>query len=589
MRKNPALRLAGALLALLLTIASTSAQDETLAVYVPAQDGTRLAVDVHLPNERGDDGRVPAVLELTRYWRATANPRTGERIPLSSPLDLALLARGYAVVKVDVRGTGASFGSRQSEYGRAEVRDGYALVDWVVAQPWSDGAVGAYGTSYSGTTAELLAAVQHPAVKAVIPGWSDFDLYESPARPYGLYAASLIDTWGRLVGGLDENRAPQGGASVLPVDADADRSLLSAAVAEHASNVDVGEAGRSIAYRDEPWSDDGDSYAECSSRFWKDAIERSGVPMLVFASWYDAGTAGGALERLRDYSNPQKLVILASNHGGAFNASPFSSGRPTPTAQEQIELRIDFFDRYLCGARNGVDDWPTVRYFHLGQEELLESAVWPPHGTERRSYSFGEDGRLVAGSTPSPEGGDAYAVDFGVTTGRANRWATQLGGPVRGLDRREGMDARMLTYTSEPLEHDLDVSGTPSVRLFVTSSTTDGAFLVYLEDVDASGQSRYVTEGGLRALHRAVGANGKRTFARADASTLVAGETVELVFELWPVSARFAAGHRIRVAIAGADADTFTRIPASGAHEFTLWREAERPSGIELPVVAAER
>ena len=186
-------------------LAAGGARAQLSAVYVPTKDGTRLAVDVYLPEGGRDGARYPALLELTRYWRARENPRTGKPMPSLSRLDRHLLANGYALVKVDVRGTGASFGSRQSEYGTQEVRDGKDVVDWVVLQSWCSGAVGAYGTSYTGTTAEMLAAVGHPAVKAVIPGWSDFDTYRSPARPYGLYAKSLIDQWGKMVGWLDQN------------------------------------------------------------------------------------------------------------------------------------------------------------------------------------------------------------------------------------------------------------------------------------------------------------------------------------------------------------------------------------------------
>ena len=155
------------------------------AHYVTVRDSVRLAVDVNLPPGREVGDAHPALLELTRYGRSGEEAGTGQPIPSLGPLDRFFLDHGYVVVKVDARGSGASFGTRPVEYGPEEVRDGYDVVEWVVQQSWSDGTVGAYGTSYSGTTAELLAAVDHPAVKAVVPGWSDFDMYESPARPYG--------------------------------------------------------------------------------------------------------------------------------------------------------------------------------------------------------------------------------------------------------------------------------------------------------------------------------------------------------------------------------------------------------------------
>jgi putative CocE/NonD family hydrolase len=580
------------LLALLTLGHGPAAQDHS--VYVPMRDGVRLAVDVHLP-ELAEGERVPALFELTRYWRSSENPRSGAPNPSTNPLDRFLLEAGYAVVKVDVRGSGASFGTRPMEYGPIEVRDGYDLVEWAVAEEWCDGNVGAYGTSYTGTTAELLAATGHPAVKAVIPGWSDFDLYRSPARPYGLHASSLIDTWGALVRSLDENDAGRFGALVRRVDADADGELRAEAVAGHAANLDVGPAVARATFRDTAIGPGGETLDHGSAQGWKREIEEAGVPMLVLASWLDSGTAAGALRRFRTFSNPQKLVILASNHGGGSHASPYTVGAsprpPVPPTEEQFGLRLDFLDHHLRGARNGVADWPAITYFNLGEEELVETDAWPPAGTERRRFHLAEGGALTTGAAAGPEGADVYTVDFGVTTGRSNVWATQLGTPVLRLDDRAAMDARMLCYTSAPLAEDLQVTGTPTVTLHVVSDHADGAFLVYLEDVDPSGRSRYVCEGGLRALHRRVVRDPEglqelpyHSFLEEDAEPLVPGEPAVLAIELMPTSVRFRAGHRIRLAIAGADADSFARVPAQGTPELRVLRGAAQPSHLELPV-----
>jgi putative CocE/NonD family hydrolase len=121
------------------------------------RDDVRLAVDVNLPPGRGLGDTHPALLELTRYGRSSEDAETGKAIPSLGKLDQFFLDHGYAVVKVDVRGSGASFGTRPIEYGPEEVRDGYDLVEWVVRQSWSDGTVGAYGTSYTwGTTPSII-------------------------------------------------------------------------------------------------------------------------------------------------------------------------------------------------------------------------------------------------------------------------------------------------------------------------------------------------------------------------------------------------------------------------------------------------
>lgn len=588
--------IAGATAALVAMAAPTAAQQAatdvvTTSEYVRTRDGTRLAVDVHLPKTRAAGERLPALLELTRYWRASENATTGVRNPSLNSLDRFFLRNGYAVLKVDARGSGASFGTRPVEYGPQETRDAYDIVDWLVRQDWSSGSVGAYGTSYSGTTAELLAAVEHPAVKAVVPGWSDFDAYTSPVRPYGLLTA-FAEEWGGFVGALDRNDRAVMKAAVRRVDADSSGALVAAAVAEHARNPDVAKWARQVEFRDDRY-EGGPSYHDIGPVRWKKEIERSNVPMLVLVSWLDAGTTEGALDRLRSFRNPQKLVIMASSHGGGAHASPFivdsTPVRANPTQVEMAPMRLQFFDRHLKGAKNDVDTWPTVRYYTLGAEEYRESATWPLPGTTVRRLFLAAAG-VLGSSAPTREGSDRYVVDFGVNTGANNRWATQMGRPVLRLNDRAAMDARMLTYTTPPLAADMHIAGSPTVDLMVSSTHADGAVIVYLEDVDPTGRSRYITEGGLRLIHRKLsrdtlfGITPYSSFERKDAAPMRPGELARLHFRILPTSVVIKAGHRLRLAIAGADSGVLGRVPETGVPTLTIHRGQHAPAVLELPI-----
>ena len=142
---------------------------------------------------------------------------------------------------------------------------------------------------------------------------------------------------------------------------------------------------------------------------------------------------------------------------------------------------------------------------------------------------------------------------------------------------------------------DLQVTGAPVVSLRLSSTASEGAVLAYLEDVDESGRSRYVTEGGLSFVHRKpwvdpiFGDDGPlHSFRRDDALPLVSGEQAEIRFRLWPTSVLFRKGHRIRLAIAGADADTFDRVPAEGDVTLTVLRGGPDASFLELPVLTSE-
>jgi len=574
------------------TIASDSVT--TTSHYVPAMDGTRLALDVHIPALHTAGNRYPVLLVLTRYLRSTVNPETGELNPALDQRDNYFLERGYVVVKVDARGSGASFGTRPMAYGPEEIQDAYAVVDWVVARGWADGNVGAYGTSYTGTTAELLAAVNHPAVKAVIPGWSDFDVYTSPLRPYGLLASTFLSTWGQVVGWMD-SADPQLGAVINPVDEDIEGSLLKQALREHEQNPDIFEVGVSYEYRDDSIGG-GVTWAEIGPLNYKEAIERSGVPMLIPVSWMDAGTADGALLRFQHFSNPQKLVIFAGTHGGRGHASPYTvsdeSLPPRPSIEEQLELQTQFFDHHLKGETNEVENWPAIRFFNLGEEAFHETEVWPPEGTQDQTFHLSQGGDLKAVADDVKSGTDTYAVDGEVTTGDSNRWIAQMGGPIVNLDNRGAMDKRMLTYTTEPLQGDLQISGTPEVTLQMSSDREDGMVLVYLEDVDSEGRSRYLTEGGVRLIHRKTVPNpyfhtGRpyHSYAREDAQPMPPGEIVEVKFQLWPISVLIQQGHRVRLAIAGADNAVFDQLPAEGDINLMVQTGGDVGSQLVLPVV----
>ncbi|MFN0178923.1 MAG: CocE/NonD family hydrolase [Gemmatimonadales bacterium] len=575
--------------------ATAAPQHTTASFYAPMRDGVRLAVEVHLPAGRGPNDRLPALLELTRYRRATLDAKTGQANPPLNPVDLEFIAHGYAVVKVDARGSGASFGTRPVEYGPEEVRDGYDVVDWVVKQAWSDGNVGGYGTSYTGTTAELLAAVNHPAVKAVIPGWSDFDSYPSPMRPYGLIATGLMKAWSDLVGAMDRNDGVVLGSTVRPVDEDKDGSLLKQALGDHAKNPDVFQTLAPAEYRDDDLGG-GVTWAKIGTIEYQAEIERSKVPMLVFVSWLDAGTADGTLFRFRHFSNPQKVLVMAGMHGGRGHASPYRVSAeplpPIPSEAEQFTLRRKFFDRHLKGERNDVDSWPALRFFNLGEEAFHDSDVWPPAGTTNQVWHLSKGGGIESDAKAVTAGSDPYGVDPTVTTGKFNRWMAQLGEPIVGLDNRGEMDARMLAYTSEPLGGDLQIAGHPVVTLRLASDREDGAVLVYLEDVAPDGRSRYLTEGGLRLIHRKLGTNPYattdlpyHTFARKDARPMTPGKAEEVTFQLWPIAALIKQGHRIRLAIAGADQSSFDPVPADGNATLTVTSGGTGGSRLVLPVV----
>ena len=181
-----------------------------------------------------------------------------------------------------------------------------------------------------------------------------------------------------------------------------------------------------------------------------------------------------------------------------------------------------------------------------------------------------------------------YPGNFAIGTGHNTRY-----GRLAAFDIRDyytdwhGRDAAMLCTITAPLATARSLTGHPILTLRLTSTTPDAALHAYLEDIAPDGTARYVTEGMLRALHRretpspalhkVIGPS--RSFARADAQPLVPGEPATIRFALLPTSWRIEAGHRLRLAIALADADNFGQIPHGRPPTITLLPG----SNLELP------
>lgn len=226
---------------------------QNTSLHLGMSDGVRIAVDLWLPADASAANRYPTLIRATRYWRdqGVTNPayrsQTG---PAQEAIGWASL--GFAVLYVDARGSGASFGTRAHPWSLQEVKDYAEIVNWVVQQPWSDGKLGAYGISYEGNTAALIGMLGNPAVKAVSPQYGDMDIMTDIAAPGGVLNAGFLSAWMKNNRDLDNNdlcgafglnevecsETRQVVTGVKPVDSDTDQSLLRAAVSEHPAGVE---------------------------------------------------------------------------------------------------------------------------------------------------------------------------------------------------------------------------------------------------------------------------------------------------------------------------------------------------------------
>jgi putative CocE/NonD family hydrolase len=561
-----------ALLVWLLAAPVLAADPPRRSFYVDMRDGVSIAVDLYLPDGAADGARVPAILRMTRYWRAVQF-RGLVRPFLDEPQPLArrFVAAGYAWLDVDVRGSGASGGVQRSLWSDDEVADGGELVDWIVRQPWSNGAVGALGDSYDGTAAELLLVNRRPAVKAVAPRFALWDAYSDIGYPGGVHLTWFTETWGRYNDAIDRGRlrsafpwwVPLFISGPRPVDGAEGAPGLAAAQHAHDANFDVHAAALEAPFRDDVVAATGlriDDWSPNGKR--RAAIEASGAAVFSYSGWWDGAYANAATKRFRALANPgQKLLLGPWNHGGDQTLDPLEPTRASDFDHAAELLR--FFDFHLKGVANGADADPPVRWFTTGAKRWNQAASWPPAARAWR-LPLAPERTLKA----DPETG----------TGTSSRWRGLAVPTWTEYADRADADRHLAVYETEPLDAATEVTGHPRVSLRVRCDQTDGALFAYLEDVAPDGRVGYVSEGWLRAVHR----KEPRTFDRADAQPLVPGEPAVLVFELLPLSHEFAPGHRIRLAIAGADRDQFA-LPPDPPPVWVL--ETGPDSWLELPVI----
>ncbi len=564
------------------------------AIYIDMPDGARIAADLWLPADLEPGEKIPAVIEGTRYWRATGLTllgRTAAMFGMALPdVDPAgynafFPAKGYAMLTVDVRGTGASSGVHTTEYSVEEAADYFHIIDWVASQPWSSGDVFAVGVSYSGTSAELMTTANHTALKAVAPLYSDFDAQMQLATPGGVYQPAFIELWSTLVAAMDRNdlcalaRAEDPQAScwlpkllvsgVKPVDGEAD--FLPRAIASH-NSPNVARMIQKLEYRDSAWGTTEVQPNENLPYGLKDKIERSATPMFVVTGWFDAATSNGALARFATFSNPQEVWVGGFSHGGDHDTDPYKAV-DAPSAwegNEQLERVLDFFERHRSDRSDAPSTTGVVNYYINGANTFRQTSAWPPAHLQPRQLYLGPD-QTLADLLPRGRAFARYRVDETTATSPSSRWMTQLGGSDVHYARRAEMTEKLLTFTSPQFTEDTELTGSPALDLWMTSDVPEGALHAYLEDVSPTGEIRYLTEGVLNLQHRAntdtpayptFGPD--HSFLQRDARSLPQGQLFSFSTTLFATSALIKRGHKLRLSLAGADATSFARVPADG-------------------------
>lgn len=553
-------------------------------VAVPMRDGVVLRGDLRRPST---EGRFPTLVYRTPY---------GKTATTDSAIVGKAVARGYAVLVVDVRGrykSGGTFLAYQQEG-----KDGFDTIEWAAAQAWSNGRVGTFGLSYPGAVQWLAAMEQPPHLVAMAPAMT----FASPTHFWytgGVWDGSwLLWTWLNMAPDLrvkldapGERTGREARASWPTAGAAAQRFLPRLEMPAFKGVAEwYYEWMRHGPY--DPWW----QWAELTGRY-----DRVNAAVLNISGWHDemygpigATTNFSGLVRSRGgdaRSARTQLVIGPWTHGSDWDTAVIGArDMGSEAVQDYDALILDWMDRWLQQKANGVDQRPPVRLFAMGANAWRTGETWPPPADRRSLYlsgtaAAGKAAGALVWTAPTAESRSTFVSDA------AHPVADPHGTDAGGLDYRAlSGDVGVVTFETAPLDSDLEVLGPIEAEMHVSVDRPDTDLWVKLLDVGPDGTAWGVMSIGLdvmRASYR------NRTATR---ELLQPGEVYTLRLREMMTGNRFLKGHRLRVAVMAAFApnmswnlhtagDEFTSSETAVAH-VTVHAGGREASRLIVPVVS---
>ena len=486
-------------------------------VWIPMSDGARLGARIWLPEDAEADP-VPAILEYIPYRKGDGTAHRDE------PRHAYFAGHGYAVLRVDLRGSGESDGLLHDEYLPQEQEDALDVLHWIAAQPWCTGAVGMFGISWGGFNGLQVAAHAPPKLKTVITLCSTDDRYADDVHYRGGAVLALeMLSWG---------------ASMLSFNAVAPDPEVAGdgwrdAWLERIDSVEPYEhEWLRHQRRDDYWKQG----SVCEDF---DAIE---CPVYAIGGWAD-GYSEAVFRIVAGMGERAKGLLGPWSHSFPDSAEP---GPAIGFLQECLR----WWDQWLKGEDTGITAEPALRVWM--QEPVAPAALqkerpgrwvaeesWPSPNVEERRLRLG-DGVLLdqpdATAHSLQVGTDLLCgLDGGV-------WCADGTHGEGAVDQRAD-DGRALSFDSAPLEERIELLGNARVELVLESDRPVAQLAGRLCDVAPDGTSLLVTRGVLNLTHRD---------SHEHPEPLVPGEPTRVVLELDGIAEAIPAGHRLRLALSPA-------------------------------------
>ena len=583
-------------------------------LMIPTRDGARMATDIYRPARNGVavNERFPVLLQRTPYARSAV---AGEAEYFAQ--------HGYVVAVQNLRGRFTSEGTFL-KVQPADATDGYDVIEWLAKQPWSNGQVGMWGTSFAAHAQAGAAQLHPPSLKTLVLNMGGMsNAWDHGVRYRGTYemGRQLTWAWTQLIA---DARTPQV------------KELLTQEKVEDWYSVQPlrrGQSPLSVVPAYEGWYMEFFEHADYDA-YWKDPMlawdehyrETSDIPMLQAGGWFDiflAGTFKNFTELGKLKRAPQRLLVGPWTHHG--NVRPYagdvSFGAEAGLTDFFSAYHVKWFDHFLKGQASGIAAEAPVRLFVMGTGDghkdadgrlfhggyWRDATTWPVPGTTFVPYYLHADGSL------SPEKPRERASSTTYTFDPAHPVPTIGGGASARLkdgafDQREGVRfppsrppylplrsrPDVVVFETTPLAQDMTVIGPVTVTLHASSNRTDTDFTAKLVDVYPpseawpGGFDMNLTDAIVRGRYRAT---------RDHAVMLVPGRVYPFTIAPFPTANVFKKGHRIRVDISSSNFPRFDVNPGTGeplgrsrrlvTQDNTIHHSAVYPSHIVLPLAPA--
>jgi uncharacterized protein len=552
-----------AAVAVWLTIGVGAAEAATVEKqgYVPMSDGTQLAYTLELP---AGTGRFPVALIYDGYCEGSG-PLTCNDVPNAN----ALLARGYAVLGVNIRGTGCSTGTFEA-FTPQEWRDGAAVVEWAAGQPWSTGRVGMFGDSFPGITQVGVASRRPRGLVAIAPFQVVTDLYRDAGYPGGIQNTGFGAFWA----GADQPAASYSGAFNRVKAGD---TACAATLATHGTQETQNLALQGLLH---PFDD-----AYWQARRPGAGADKIDVPAFGCVSWQDDETSSRGSEYLRRL-DPRRTWVVATNGYHSMCAV----NAPRITAQ-----LVAFFDRFVKGEDNGYERTPRIQIWHEAATDGAKDNVpsWVTSFSSLGSMPvkplalwFGSTGEL---SLSRPRGG-APARRYAYPGPSLGNEDGLVAGQNDVLWKGGAPPGASVAYTTPALTRDAEFFGSGSANVWMSSTAPDTDLQITLTEIRPDGQEVYVVRGWLRASRRALDPSRStrlvpyQTHQEADARPLEPGRPTLMRIHLLPFDHVFRTGSSLRLwidaptGVTGGWSLDFTKTPAVNS----IYADPDHPSALVL-------